>query len=223
MESCQAFVVVGLILGLIGCADSSPPVAVVVGTHQAHEGSSVPQLAPSGVAVGASESGTSNPRSLTSPPNEFLRLHLTIGQFDSPRWSSAVDSLSESGNQFTLSMIDKLASGDISEGHRKRLGELAAEIQEHHPTERVNADEVQVLLETAAFADLMCHPLENQRRSWTHQFVGTNANDLDVRHELQRIRDNYKSQLGTETLFDALDNRVPSYAVEILAATSPHE
>ena len=74
-----------------------------------------------------------------------------------------------------------------------------------------------MLLETAAYADLMCHALENPLKTWTLDFIGVYTGSADIRSELERIRDYYKSQLGTETRFDTMDNRVPFYAEQLPA------
>jgi|GEM_PF-2044437 hypothetical protein len=155
-------------------------------------------------------------KALSERPDAYLSLHLELRQIDSTEWNKAVEQLRTKGNQFTLSIIEELKQGKLTEDQLNSLDELSMAIRKTHPARSLDKSEIQFLLETAAYADLMCHPLENLLRTWTLEYVGAYADSAEIRGELERIRDNYKSELGTETLFDAMDNRVPFYAKQLL-------
>ncbi len=162
-------------------------------------------------------------KALLEPPDTYLSLHLTLRQLASAEWNKAVQQLRAQGNQFTLSIIKELKKGKLTQDQSHTLDELSTAIRKTHSTKSLDKSEVQLLLETAAYADLMCHPLENPLRTWTLEYVGAYADSADIRGELERIRDNYKSEIGTETLFDAMDNRVPFYAKQLLSTSASKE
>ena len=78
---------------------------------------------------------------------------------------------------------------------------------------------MQTRLERAAFADLMCHPLESQLPSWTLQKIRAQSSNPLVLKELERIRDSYVPSQSPETLFGSMQTRVRNYAQRILNPT----
>lgn len=219
----MTFAVIALTYGVSGCDHSTPT-----------DESAIPPVIEKIDAppTAAKSSDTSLPnktdtepdrKALSEPPDAYLALHLTLRQLDSTEWHKTVEQLRTNGNQFTVSIIEELKDGKLTQDQLRALDELSAAISKTHSAKSLDKSEVQLLLETAAYADLMCHALEGPLKNWTLEFVGGYTDSADIRGELERIRDNYKSGLGTETLFDSMDNRVPSYAKQLLTKSATQE
>lgn len=160
---------------------------------------------------------------LTQPPDEYLKLNLTLSSVGTSEWNHAIQALTEQGDEFTLTLIDDVMQGELLAEQREELKSLSNAIHKSHDPNHLDAGNVRRFLETAAYADLMCHPLENKLRTWTLAHVRRFAESSEIRDELKSLRDEYHSNLGTETMFDAMDNRVPEYARQILRSADENE
>ena len=148
----------------------------------------------------------------------YLRTHNTASDPRDAAWSDALDALAQSGDEFSLVVLDSIDRAALSEEQRRTLEATTESIES-----RVASDEgvavglVVPRLERAAYADLMCDRLEDTLREWTLESVADGLDDPAVLSELRRIESAYEPSLEVETTFSSLRSRVPDYATRILA------
>ncbi len=150
----------------------------------------------------------------TASITKYLDDHVALLSRENPKWMEAIKNLQESGDDFTLSLLDEIANRDLSPEDKTLLDETRQKIKAAAHTRKLD---VQALLERAAHADLMCNPLETRLKDWTLKYVGRNLDEPEIREELAKIRDHYEPRRGAKTLFGSMKERVPSYAKTILA------
>ncbi|MCA9071032.1 MAG: hypothetical protein KDA84_19025, partial [Planctomycetaceae bacterium] len=139
---------------------------------------------------------------LRERPDEYLEWNLNLRNAEAGNWRETIEPLKEQGDQYTLWIISKVLEEKPANVSVPRLKELAAHIQKKHPKESIKSWEVQFLLERAAYADLQCHFLEHSLRRWTLETLRRFRDTLEIREELEYLRDNYQTQIDTENLID---------------------
>jgi hypothetical protein len=152
-------------------------------------------------------------------PPEWLQLHLTsIRVPGSPDWRNALITLKEVGDGISVEYLRKLDSSKLADDNRRALEDTIAVIQMRmeHEDDATTVALLQTRLERAAYADLMCHPMEGTLVPWTLKFISARAGHPQVRAKLMQLRSNYAPAANTETAFSSMTERVPDYITRLL-------
>lgn len=97
-----------------------------------------------------------------------------------------------------LKLLEQLAINHVEE----RVEELFAIGGERNLTGQQTVD----LLELAAYADIMCHPIEYPLRKACLKRVRAQMENSNVKHAIEWIRNSYECSISDETLPLGFDN-----------------
>lgn len=121
--------------------------------------------------------------------SKYFDLHADLRRKESEFWLPAVAALEQKGDRFTLFMIDEAQRQHITPEKLAALEELSAAIQPKFAA--LAPEEIQVLLERDAYADMMCPDVEYVLREWTHDFLTSQVHRPEIRRELERLQKSY--------------------------------
>ncbi len=154
---------------------------------------------------------------------EYLRLHNAVAAADGDDWSDALATLAAAGDAFTLEQLGQLDRADLDAEQLAQLDRALATLQARLPDgqDALPPEAITWRLERAAFADLMCDPMEATLPAWTRADIARRLDDPAVRAEVQRLAGGYTPTIEVATMFSSLGERVPVYARQILEGTSP--
>lgn len=177
--------------------------------------------APPTAAVAQAQADAAGVAPALAHPKEALRLFNLVKDPTAEGWAAAVALLGDQGGPFARQHLTDLraaAEGEAAAAYDAALARLderlAADV-------RPSAAAVVPLLERAAYADLMCDPMEDGLPAWTFAYLGAHRDDPDLRAELERVAEGYAPTYQLETLFSTMDERVPEYARKVLAGAAP--
>ncbi len=156
------------------------------------------------------------PANLSQEPTAYLDLHRLLFDVNSPDWNGVVSRLKESGDLFTIHVIDEVKQKNLQQQRVNQLTELSVAIQKSHASVSIHPNEVRRLLEVAAYADVTCHDIEYPLRVWTLEHVADFADTSSVRAELERLKSSYASAFQDELLKVSMESRVREYARGLL-------
>jgi len=190
------------------------------------------RLAPLLLALAACTEAASAPECLADAPAttsaapdistlEYFRLHNAVTRPASPDWTDAIDSLSITGDAFTLVHLKSIDRAKLSPEQQTQLdGTLAAiAARTPEPTAAALVPELETRLEHAAWADRRCDPLEGTIVPWVGESIAPFAAAPEVRAELERLRDGYESPETDAHMQKLITERVRFYATNLLGPT----
>jgi hypothetical protein len=119
----------------------------------------------------------------------YFDLHADLLRKGSEFWLPAVAALEQKGDRFTLFMIDEAQRQHITPEKLAALERLSAAIRPKFSA--LAPEEVQVLLERDAYADMMCPDIEYNLRDWTRDFLTSQVHRPEIRQELERLQKSY--------------------------------
>lgn len=168
---------------------------------------------------------------LTAPPEPLLDKMFLLYSPDNAEWPQLVDEFIENGHPILPYLIHKLQK------HKKLSPESAEQILkriDQSPAVTIDAQRILTLMETACYADVMCHKMEYPVRIATLDYVKSNIDSQGTREALRWIRTSYQSGLpldepGDETgqfrglLVKSMQGRLVSYANQLLSSTDPQQ
>jgi len=145
----------------------------------------------------------------------YARLHEGLYDPAQPKWAPAMAKLAAEGDAFSVFFLEGLETKDWKTTDVTVLKDTVAAIK----TRLAKDDDknlntrVQMLLERAAFADLLCYSIEHRIVPWTSQLIIKNLAQPGVKAEVEKIKTAYtpadKDDIATQ-------ERVRQYAEEIL-------
>lgn len=161
---------------------------------------------------------------LAVPPELMLDKMLSLYSPDKPEWPQLVDEIVKSHHPILRHAIRQLAED------KKVSLETARQLNERIDSSvivPVDGQRVLSLMETACYADVMCHGVERPLRVATLDYVKANVDSQVVKDTLNWIRSSYRSGLpldspGDETgdfhgaLVESMQIRLIEYATELL-------
>lgn len=135
-----------------------------------------------------------------------------------PEWGDALTQQAEQGDAVVLFALTHLRTELADDASAERLDAALRRLAERTSAATPSdvAGGLRAQLERAAWADLMCHELEHGMKGWTFEAVRPWLAEPEVREELERLRDDYTAELEVQTLFSSMDERVPTYARQLL-------
>jgi hypothetical protein len=151
-------------------------------------------------------------------PRVFARLHDLARNPGSAHWAAAIDRLADVGNGFTLEHLRAMDTRALDAGPRDALAALLEVLVKRAVlSEREVALQLGPLLECAAYADLVCAPIEVELCRWTLASIAAHAGHAEVRAALEQLEVAYQPGEGTsEQLVGSMQARVRFYARELL-------
>jgi|GEM_PF-5530392 hypothetical protein len=161
------------------------------------------------------------PRNIS--PKDYLKLHIDAYNPSAPDWETAMAKLLESGDAFTIELIQKLKAHNqkskpaatvtaVIDAARKRIqSETDAGFVKH----------IEPWLQAAALADVTCSPLEGVLVYWALKTVRQNIDRPGVRIELARIKKASDAKVDAEPMSALARKRAKLYVDQILKASSP--
>jgi len=158
-------------------------------------------------------------------PKEYLDLHIAASDLKNSKWADSMRTLAKVGDAFTLEHLKSLGAQPLDAGQVEILNQTLSATRERVAKEDVQTftSLIQVRLERAAWADLMCNKLEGPLVSWTLKNMGEHLGSPEVVAELKRIQSRYVPSVEAKTLFSSIQQRVPSYATRVLGAAAAAE
>jgi len=167
---------------------------------------------------------------LSAPPAEaaaglalgherYAALHHLALQPTAPGWADALDELATRGDGFTLVHLGGIEPASLTPDQRERLARTVAGLERRRntATQAEFVRELPLLLERAAWVDLMCDPLESALPAWTRATAAARIGEPGVRDALERLRDGFQPTGEDHVGFGSLRERVRSYVSEILS------
>jgi len=163
---------------------------------------------------------------LTVPPEPLLDKMALLYSPDNAEWSKLVNEFVENGHPILPYVIRQLQKD------QKLSPALAKQITERidqSPAVNLDAQRILSLMETACYADVMCHRIEYPLRVATLDYVKLNIDSQETKDALHWIRDSYRSGLpldwpGDETgdfrglIVKGMRERLVVYANQILGS-----
>jgi len=157
-----------------------------------------------------------------SDPRDYLRLHNTVGDPDGAGWGAALIALAVSGDAFTREHLAGLDRDVLDAQQTAQLDRAVATLRSRlRGNTSLRPDQVVARLERAAYADLMCDPMEATLPAWTRADIAAHLHDPEVRAEVERLAAGYTPTIEVTTMFSSLGERVPKYARDILETAAP--
>jgi len=153
-------------------------------------------------------------------PKEYSELHIAASDSKDPKWADAMRKLAQVGDAFTVDYLKPLQAQKLDPGQTEILNKTLSAARDRVTKEDVQAFAalIQVRLERAAWADLMCNKLEGALVSWTMRSMRERLNSPEVVARLKAIQSHYVPSAEAKTLFGSMEQRVPSYVARLLAA-----
>lgn len=153
-------------------------------------------------------------------PGVYLTLLDTAEDAASPLWRTAVSRLGDLDHGFVLSRLEPRFRQEKDPEQRKLLDDMLARVRaldektEIAPARAVTL--VRSMLVHAAWADLICHPLETTLVPWTLDRLRTESQRSEIRAALEKLREQgVEGDLGSQ--WGSVSDRVKLYAGRILA------
>ncbi len=153
----------------------------------------------------------------------YVRLHEIALDPDHPAWFAALSRLGDLGDEFTLDLLARLREVELSPpaaAHREaelgRISERLSALAAQDP-QRGKVDRLRRILTRVAWADLNCHRLEEDLRSWMQEILRAWSESPEVVAALRELATSFEPDPDQETatLFGDLRSRVRSYAREL--------
>lgn len=160
---------------------------------------------------------------LSVPPEPLLEKMLSLYSPDEPEWPRIVEEFVKNGHPILRHVIQQLAEDQkISPESAKQTYDRIDQ-----STAVVDGQRVLSLMETACYADVMCHGIEHPLRVATLEYVRENLDSPGVQDTLNWILNSYRSGLpidspGDETgdfhgaLVESMQIRLTAYANDLL-------
>lgn len=151
---------------------------------------------------------------------KYVQLHLDAMNSKSEDWADSVARLGDAGDGYTLELLSGLDATELTPANAELLMRVRGRIEERAGAEEREslAPHIEARLERAALCDLNCNALEATLVPWALDSIRPHASELDVRQELERIRDKYVPAGAAETQFGSMQERVREYAARLLNA-----
>jgi len=177
-----------LSLAVLGCRGREPQIEAAAQPALKTNVSEPSQVDPPAPTADEQEWSPPPPSEWEKPLIAYLERHSTLYQKQGPDFFAAVELLKADGDLYTVHVCDQLQHEGlgVSKEKSEALGKLATAIRESHST-KLRADDVERLLERAAYADVACHFVEHTLRDWTLQYVAQSLSDPAVCTELEHI------------------------------------
>ena len=168
---------------------------------------------------------------LTVPPEPLLDKMALLYSPDDAMWPEIVDEFVENGHPILPYVIRELQE---DEKISPESANLILDRVNESPTVPVDAQRIISLMETACYADVMCHRVEYPLRVATLNYVKSYLDSPDTQSALAWIRNSYQSGLpldapGDETgelrglLVKGMRGRLVAYANQLTDATDAQQ
>ena len=136
---------------------------------------------------------------LTDPPEAALDRMLILYSPNNPQWPQVVDEFVKDGHPILRHVIRHLAA---KEAVSAAVANDIYERMDASPVVELNGQRAISLLETACYADVVCHEMEYPLRVATLDYVKANSDSLEVDDALHWILNDYHSGLPLDSPSD---------------------
>src|SRR5882724_11811535 len=145
----------------------------------------------------------------TLSPKDYSELHIVASNWKDPKWADAMHKLARVGDAFTVDYLKPLQAQNLDPAQTKILNETLSAARDRVTKEDVQAFAalIQIRLERAAWADLMCNKLEGPLVSWTMRSMRERLNSPEVVARLKVIQSHYVPSAEAKTLFGSMEQR----------------
>jgi len=156
------------------------------------------------------------PQSLLKPPKAILESVARLYDIKSDDWSQHVALLEPSEHPvFAFALNDLISQNVLSERHVR----IARDALARNVPPKLDSSQVLKLLETSAYADVMCEFGEYPIRVSTLEYIQSGIESPSIQRELNAVLKGYTCKLSDDEsnlLITAMEIRVPEYARQLL-------